>query len=258
MNRVGSTDTSAEARRILSDVYRRMAPSRKLQLQVADYRSERALHEAGRRSREPSATIGDIRRSWNLIRLGQGPWISEEEPPMDESLDNLGVVREVTSAFTRLGIPYALGGSWASSFHGEPRSTRDADITVEPFPGLESALVASFGPDYYVSLDAVERGHSRGPDVQHHQHGRRIQGRCLRPQRHPLRPFRHEPEGRGLDRGNPRLDPVHDLGRGHHPPQAGVVSAGRRNLRAPMVGCPRHPPNPGRPPRPCLPRSLGG
>ena len=155
MNRVGSTDTSAEAQRVLSDVYRRMSPARKLKMQAADYRCERALHEAGFLNQKHDATPSDIRRSWNLLRLGQGPWVSEVDLPMGQSIDNLDVVREVTSAFTRLGIPYALGGSWASSFHGEPRSTRDADITVEPFPGLESALVARFGPDYYVSLDAV-------------------------------------------------------------------------------------------------------
>ena len=74
---------------------------------------------------------------------------------MDRPVDNLDVVREVTSAFDRLGIAYALGGSWASSFHGEPRSTRDADITVEAFEGREKALVDRFGPDYYLSLDAV-------------------------------------------------------------------------------------------------------
>jgi hypothetical protein len=156
MNRVGLTDTTAEAARVLFDVYRRMAPSRKLALQAAGYRSERTLHEAGFRNRDHGATAGEVRASWNLIRLGPGPWMARTELPMDESLDNLRVVREVTSAFDRLGIPYALGGSWASSFHGEPRSTFDADISVEPFSGLESALVASFGPDYYVSLEAVK------------------------------------------------------------------------------------------------------
>ena len=155
MNRVGSIDTSADAQRILADVYRRMSPARKLNLQAADYRSERELHRAGLRDREPDATPDDIGRSWNLLRLGQGPWLERRGSAMDQPIDNLDVVREVTAAFTRLGIPYALGGSWASSFHGEPRSTRDADITVEPFPGREPELVASFGPDYYVSLPAV-------------------------------------------------------------------------------------------------------
>jgi hypothetical protein len=156
MNRLGAIDTSAESLDVLLDVYRRMTPARKLGLQAADYRCERSLHDAGFRRRHPDASPGDSRRSWNLIRLGDGPWLSRGDSPMDPSTDNLEVVREVTSAFTRLGIPYALGGSWASSYHGEPRSTRDADITVEPFAGKEADLVACFGSDYYISLDAVK------------------------------------------------------------------------------------------------------
>src|SRR5262249_41740140 len=35
--------------------------------------------------------------------------------------------------------------------------TRDADITVEPFPGQEEALISAFGPEYYVSLSAVQQ-----------------------------------------------------------------------------------------------------
>ncbi len=140
---------------MLTDAYRRMSAARKLQLQAVDFRSERELHEAGFRKREPGATLGDVRTSWNLIRLGEIPRASAAEDRMDQPLDNLDVVREVIAAFDRLGIAYALGGSWASSYHGEPRSTRDADLTVEPFPGQEAALVGSFGPDYYVSLDAV-------------------------------------------------------------------------------------------------------
>jgi len=154
--RIGMSDTSPEARRVLDAVYRDMAPDRKLRLQGADYRLERSLHEAGVRSRLPGATGDDVRRSWNLIRLGPGPWDSAGGGMMDRPVDNLEVVREVTTAFARLGIAYALGGSWASSFYGEPRATRDADVTVEPFPGREAALVAGFGPDYYISLEAVK------------------------------------------------------------------------------------------------------
>jgi hypothetical protein len=73
--------------------------------------------------------------------------------PGDESLQ---VIQEVTSIFTALDIIYALGGSMASSLLGKPRFTEDADITVEPFPGREQELVARFGPDYYLSLAAVE------------------------------------------------------------------------------------------------------
>lgn len=75
---------------------------------------------------------------------------------MFPNLENLQVLQEVIGALTKLEVPYALGGSWASSFHGSPRFTHDADLIVEPFPGRESGLCACFGPDYYVSLAAVE------------------------------------------------------------------------------------------------------
>jgi hypothetical protein len=71
--------------------------------------------------------------------------------------DNLEVVQEVVSILSAMAIEYALGGSMASSLLGKPRFTQDADLTVEPFPGKEEAFVARFGPDYYVSLTAVQQ-----------------------------------------------------------------------------------------------------
>lgn len=76
---------------------------------------------------------------------------------MEGNGQNLGVLAEVLAALDRLSIAYALGGSMASSLHGVARYTRDADLTVEPFPGKEEALVAAFGPDYYLSLPAVRQ-----------------------------------------------------------------------------------------------------
>jgi hypothetical protein len=71
--------------------------------------------------------------------------------------ENLQVLQEVISAFAGLNIAYALGGSWASSLHGQPRFTQDADISVDPFPGKEAALCARFGDDYYLSLPAIQQ-----------------------------------------------------------------------------------------------------
>jgi hypothetical protein len=74
---------------------------------------------------------------------------------MSQPDENLGVIREVAAVFTRLEIPYALGGSLASSLLGKPRMTLDADVCVEPFPGKEPEFLAAFGPDYYLSAAAV-------------------------------------------------------------------------------------------------------
>src|SRR5690242_19148206 len=75
---------------------------------------------------------------------------------MDLDNDNVRVVQEVAAVLTRLDVPYAVGGSWASSLLGKPRLTNDADITVEPFPGKEAAFCSSFGEDYYVSLSMIQ------------------------------------------------------------------------------------------------------
>jgi len=43
----------------------------------------------------------------------------------------------------RLGIPYMVSGSVASSYHGRPRLTHDADIVVDPTSDQLDALVQS-------------------------------------------------------------------------------------------------------------------
>ena len=38
--------------------------------------------------------------------------------------------KRIITAFERVGIPYMLTGSFASSYHGEPRATQDIDLIV--------------------------------------------------------------------------------------------------------------------------------
>lgn len=71
------------------------------------------------------------------------------------------------------GIPYMVTGSLASSFHGEPRATRDADIvieasvdTIEDF--VPRLVAAGFYVDRDVAVNAVaERSqfNAIGPDA---------------------------------------------------------------------------------------------
>lgn len=75
---------------------------------------------------------------------------------MEDNQENVAVVQEVVAVLDRLGIPYAVGGSWASSLLGKPRLTHDVDMSVEPFPGKETAFCDSFSEDYYVSLPMIQ------------------------------------------------------------------------------------------------------
>jgi hypothetical protein len=62
----------------------------------------------------------------------------------------------VISILESLAIPYMVAGSLASSHHGRPRTTHDADIVVEPSAeSLDRLVVALAQAGYYV--DAVAR-----------------------------------------------------------------------------------------------------
>lgn len=60
-----------------------------------------------------------------------------------------------------LRIDYWLGGSLASSVHGEPRSTHDVDFVVDMRARDVSGLVARLSPDYHVSESYVHESVSR-------------------------------------------------------------------------------------------------
>lgn len=122
------------------------------------YRMGRQLHQVGFRLRDPDATAALIREDWIAIHIGNVPRsFTTEDTGMDQPGDNLGVLLEVFGVFESLGIAYALGGSLASGIYGITRYTSDADVSVEPFEGREELLAGSFGPDYYVSLDAIRQ-----------------------------------------------------------------------------------------------------
>jgi hypothetical protein len=56
-----------------------------------------------------------------------------------------------------LGIANTIGGSIASSYAGEPRSTIDIDIVAAIEAGQVPALVAALVGDFYIDEDAVLR-----------------------------------------------------------------------------------------------------
>lgn len=64
-------------------------------------------------------------------------------------------LRKLVEMMDASSIPYMICGSFASSFHGQPRATRDVDIVVAPTEKQLLDFVESLGGDYYVSLSAV-------------------------------------------------------------------------------------------------------
>lgn len=67
----------------------------------------------------------------------------------------IAVASLVATRLTRIGVAYVIGGSFASSIHGEPRSTNDIDMVADLQQGDIDRLVDALGSDCYVSRNAV-------------------------------------------------------------------------------------------------------
>jgi hypothetical protein len=82
-------------------------------------------------------------------------------PPFSEMED---VAVRLGRALDAVGVRYLVGGSVASSFAGEPRSTNDIDVLVELAEAQVPALIEALGPDFEVDaeslVDAVRRRRS--------------------------------------------------------------------------------------------------
>ena len=69
--------------------------------------------------------------------------------------DPIAVAVAFSAALERLGIRYLIGGSFASSIHGEPRSTNDIDVVADVRLEHVPPFVEMLGQEYYVSADTM-------------------------------------------------------------------------------------------------------
>lgn len=68
---------------------------------------------------------------------------------------DLAVALRVIETLEDLGIPYHLGGSFASSVHGTPRQTRDVDLAVDLPVSAVPALVARLQGEFYLDDERI-------------------------------------------------------------------------------------------------------
>ncbi len=78
--------------------------------------------------------------------------------------EQIAVTMMVADALDALGVPYAIGGSFASALHGVMRATMDADMVadlrLEHAEPLAQALGDAFYADAEMMRDAVRRHRS--------------------------------------------------------------------------------------------------
>lgn len=71
----------------------------------------------------------------------------------------------VLDALDRLGIRHHLGGSYASSVHGLPRQTRDADLVVEMDSQAVTPLAGLLRSTFYLDEDRMRQAVARRSSV---------------------------------------------------------------------------------------------
>jgi predicted nucleotidyltransferase len=79
---------------------------------------------------------------------GLGPVTTDQQPA--------ALLKTIVDALDRNHIPYMVVGSFASTFHGEPRTTQDLDLVIDPTIDSLQRLVSELDPsEFYVDADTA-------------------------------------------------------------------------------------------------------
>lgn len=69
--------------------------------------------------------------------------------------EQLAVTMLVVDALEALGVPYAIGGSFASALHGVMRATMDADLVADLGPGQVVPFALALGEAFYANVEMM-------------------------------------------------------------------------------------------------------
>ena len=152
------------------ELLRARAPHQRLAQAIALTRMVRQLAEAGIRQRHPDARDDEVRVRLTVGLYGRDVAASTfrrnhgASGPVAETAsdDVVTIARRVGSAIEAAGGAYFVGGSIASSLHGEPRSTNDVDIVLKLAPDRIDDLTSALGADFEVDVDMLREGLRNG------------------------------------------------------------------------------------------------
>ncbi len=72
--------------------------------------------------------------------------------------DILRTIDRVARALDAAGVRWAIGGSFASTIHGEPRSTNDIDFVAALASTHVRTFIGALGPDFFAVPEAIAEG----------------------------------------------------------------------------------------------------
>jgi hypothetical protein len=150
---------------MLIDLLRQAPPWRKIAMMEQLNQQMRALSLAGVRARHPHADEIEVRQRWAEIVLGPAlaaqvfnslavgwPFHTSTNPMLNEATT---VTLQVVTILEECQIPYVIGSSLASTYHGVARATLDADIVAAIRYQHIPLLMVRLQNDFYISRDAL-------------------------------------------------------------------------------------------------------
>lgn len=80
-------------------------------------------------------------------------------------MHEIEVALTIAETFDALGVPYCVGGAFASIVYGEARATRDVDMLAALRPAHVPALVAALTPTFYLQPEDVHAAVTVAPTL---------------------------------------------------------------------------------------------
>ena len=154
-----ATDTSAAAEHAQLRLLRAATIGRRARLALSLTRTTLALARRALRRARPGASERDLRLAFVELHYGSAlaGRLRHQEAAMTTpaTSDMLLALTPVVEEFERLGVPYYIGGSLASSAYGVARATLDADLVADLASAQVGAFVAALQASYYLDESAI-------------------------------------------------------------------------------------------------------
>ena len=155
-------DTSPEAARVYFAVLRRMGLAGRARKGAELTETMRRVLADGIRYRHPEYTEEQVWQAVLRRVLGEELFrLAGSGKTGGRRMDQNEFVARLAGNLEAAGIPYMIAGSVGSTFHGEPRTTNDVDVVIDPTPEQLEQLVLALGADHYVSPEAAREALSR-------------------------------------------------------------------------------------------------
>lgn len=155
-------DTSPEVEKLHFDIMRRAGDGARAEamrsLTSAIVRNSRSALVR----QHPEWSKAEIRLRWTALWYGEDvavrikESVDLEEFTFADHDDPFLALKLIIEAFEQLGVPYYVGGAFAASIYGEPRSTIELDITASLEEEQVPSFVESLHGQYYVDGEEIE------------------------------------------------------------------------------------------------------